>query len=119
LDWPFGHCGKAKAGLAAAYVRAAHIYRNRLAARKGETIDVLSTVSSVSYEVLGLLGGGFFGILFAYLANTEYHKAGGFSGNTLLMAGLGVIGLDAFGVSLVKFLRYQRANKTISQVGGR
>jgi peptide/nickel transport system permease protein len=50
---------------------------------------MLSTLSDISYEILGLLGGGFFGILFSYAAWSEYNKAGGFSENMLLMAGLG------------------------------
>jgi len=100
-------------GLAAVYIRAAHHYRRRLAERKGETIGMLSTLYDVSYEILGLLGGGFFGILFASVAWSEYQKAEGFSEGMLLVAGLGTIGVGACCTCLVKFWRYQRANSEI------
>ena len=97
-------------GLAAVYIRAAHLYRRRLAERKGETIEMLSTLHDVSYEILGFLGGGFFGILLASVAWSEYEKAGGFSEGVALMAGLATIGVGACCTSLVKFWRCQHAN---------
>ncbi|MHC1724517.1 MAG: hypothetical protein AB9866_00580 [Syntrophobacteraceae bacterium] len=99
--------------LAGSFVRSAHVYRSRLAARKGETIDVLSTLSDVSYEVLGLLGGGFFGFLCPSLAWNEYRKVCEFTGNMLVVTGMAVVGLGACGVPLVKFMRYRRANTSI------
>jgi hypothetical protein len=97
------------AGSAYAYVRTAHAYRRGLAMRQGKTLDLLSTLSDIVHEVLGLLGGGFFGILFGYAALNEFRKVGRLSGDVLLMAGLTVVSSCAFGFSLMKFLRYQRA----------
>jgi hypothetical protein len=95
------------------YVRAAYAYRRRLAERTGMTVDALATLSEVTYEVLFLLGGGFFGILFASVAWDGYRKGGSLSGETLLMAGVAAILLCACAVSFVKFLRYMRTDTNI------
>jgi hypothetical protein len=60
-------------------------------------------------KVLVLLGGGFFGILFASLAWDEYRTAG-FAGNVALMSVLGAIGLGACVVSLAKLGCYLRTD---------
>lgn len=99
--------------LAAAYVRAACAYRRRQAEHKGETVPALAVLSEVAYELLALLGGGFFGILGASLAWDEYRKAGAFAGYAPLMTGIAIIGLGACAVSLVKFGRYLRIDMTI------
>jgi hypothetical protein len=99
--------------LAAIYVRAAYVYRRRQAAQMGKTVHVLATLSDVAYEVLALLGGGFFGILFASLAWDEYHKAGAFAGYAPLMSVLSAIGLGGSVVSLVKLGRYLRTDITV------
>jgi hypothetical protein len=78
----------------------------------GKTVDALATLSDVAYEVLALLGGGFFGILFALLAWDEYHKAGAFAGYAPLMSVLAAIGLGGCVVSLVKLGRYLRTDIT-------
>jgi|GEM_PF-1910569 len=101
------------AALAAAYVRAAYSYRRRLAAQTGKTIHVLAVLSEVGYELLALLGGGFFGVLGASLAWDEYRKAGAVAGYAPLMTGIAIIGLGACAVSLVKFGRYLRTDMTI------
>jgi len=87
------------AALAAAYVRAAYSYRRRLAAQTGKTVHALAVLSEVAYELLALLGGGFFGVLGAFLAWDESRKAGAFAGYALLMAGIAIIGLGAFAVA--------------------
>jgi hypothetical protein len=96
--------------LAAVYVRAAYVYRRRMAAHTGGTVDALATLSEVAYEVLALLGGGFFGVLCASLAWDEYHKAGEFAGHAPLMTGIAAIGLGACIASLVKLGRYMRTD---------
>lgn len=96
--------------LAAIYVRAAHLYRRRQAAQMGGTIKALATLSDVAYEVLGLLGGGFFGILFASLAWNEYHRVGAFAGHVPLMTALAAIGVGACIISLFKLARYLRTD---------
>lgn len=100
--------------LAVGYMRAAYAYRRRLAKRTGEVVNnALSILSDVSYEVLALLGGGFFGVLFSWLAWKEYRNASGFAGYAPLMTCLAVIGLGACMTSLVKFLHYLRTDMTI------
>ena len=105
--------------LATAYVRAAYGYQRRLAAHKGETVHALAVLSVVAYEVLALLGGGFFGVLGASLAWDEYRKAGAFAGHAPLMTGIAIIGLGACAVSLVKFGRYLRTDMKIEDPGPR
>jgi hypothetical protein len=99
--------------LAVSYVRAAYAHRRRLAAQTDASVSFLVTLSDVAYEVLSLLGGGFFGVLCASLAWSEYRKNGVFGGHAPLMAGLAVVGLCACISTLVKLGRYLRRDMTV------
>lgn len=94
--------------LAMGYVRTAYVYRHRLAAQTGETIDVLATLSDIAHNVLAPLGGGFFGVLCGSLGWDEYRKTVTIEPYMPLMAGIAVVGLGACVTSLVKFGRYMR-----------
>ena len=96
--------------LATAYVRTACAYRRHHAEQTGESVDLLTTLSQITHEVLALLGGGFFGVLCAYLGWDEYHKTRAFAGNVPLMTSLTVVGLGSFVVSLIRFGRHLRTD---------
>lgn len=90
------------------YVRAELRHLRREAIEGVRAPGILIALDEISYDLLGLMGGGFFGVLFTSLVKGEYDKAGSFSANVLLLATLGVLGLGFCLASFLKLMRLLR-----------
>lgn len=98
----------ASAFFAATYTKIAYSYHRHIAERNHVVFDRLSTFGDIGFEVLALIGGGFFGVLFGFMAWNQYHKTGLLNQGTCLLAGCAVIFLFLFCLTVWKSIRYVR-----------
>jgi len=90
-------------GLAVGYFRVAHAYYART-----EQLTWLESLREITYELMGLFGGGFFSVLCGWIAIKDWREQGALVGNNRYVAVAAVIFLGAIIYSIQRFVHYLR-----------